>query len=269
MVRAYPEGDFNVVQAAEIAEAQCPVRIEYYGIREGSCGDGEYRGGCGMRRDVRILSDGASLSVLADHAIIPPFGVAGGHSGAANRFVVEREGVEIEPSPVPGKVGGFALEKNDIVRMQSSGGGGYGNPLARDVDRVRRDVELGYISRDQARERFGVVLDEQVKVDGSATEAMRQQLMRARVTLNVTLANTDERDGARRCIALSPQIAQLLGVTENDLVEITAPGSAAALRGWVRLSADSNALHLGPNGLSVLGAKSGDPVELRAIGTLS
>ena len=81
---------------------QCPIRIEHYGLREDSAGDGEFRGGCGMRRDIRILGDGASLSVLADHAIIPPFGVAGAHGGAANRFIVIRDGKIIQPSPVHG-----------------------------------------------------------------------------------------------------------------------------------------------------------------------
>ena len=77
-VRAFPEGDFNVVQSVEIVEAQCPLRVESYGLREGSCGDGEFRGGLGLRRNVRVLTGGASLSVLADKNVIPPFGVAGG-----------------------------------------------------------------------------------------------------------------------------------------------------------------------------------------------
>ena len=103
-----------------------------------------------MRRDIRILGDGASLSVLGDHAIIPPFGVAGAHSGAKNRFTVIRDGEVIQPSPVPGKVGGFPLRKGDIVRLESSGGGGYGDPLARDPLRVERDVHLGYLGKERA-----------------------------------------------------------------------------------------------------------------------
>ena len=110
-----------------------------------------------MHREIRILTDGASLSVLADHAVIPPFGVAAGVSGAANKFVVVRDGEEIQPSPVPGKVGGFVLRKNDIVRMQSAGGGGHGDPLKRDPLRVAKDVQLGYLSAKQAKGRYGVV----------------------------------------------------------------------------------------------------------------
>lgn len=153
VVRAFPEGDFNAVQATEIVEMQCPVRIEHYGIREDSCGSGEYRGGCGMRRDVRILADGASLAVLGDHAIIPPFGVAGGYSGAVNNFVVLRDGKDIESSLIPGKVGGFALLKGDIVRLESSGGGGFGDPLKRHPEKVRYDVLRNYISAERARQR--------------------------------------------------------------------------------------------------------------------
>lgn len=268
VVRAFPEGDFNVVQATEIAEMQCPVRIEGYGIREDSCGDGEFRGGCGMRRDVRVLADGASLSVLADHAVIPPFGVAGGHSGAANRFVVIRDGEVVEPSPVPGKVGGFPLRKGDIVRMESSGGGGHGDPLKRDPARVRDDVSLGYLTADGARARYGVVLDAMGAVDPTATDAERRKLAAGRVTLPVQLANEDEHDGSRRRISLSPETARRLGVTEGDLVELASPAGPGALRGWAHVgeAAESDALRIGPMGLAALGRRPGEPVELRAVG---
>ena len=265
VVRAFPEGDFNVVQAAEIAEMQCPVRIEQYGLRDDSCGDGEYRGGCGMRRDVRILSDSASLSVLADHAVIPPFGVAGGYSGDANRFVVIRDGKTIQPSPVPGKVGDFALLKGDIVRMESSGGGGYGDPLARELARVQRDVFLGYIDTEHARRRYGVVIDLQGELDAKATQAERKRLQELRFTLPVQLANEDELDGSRRRIILSEGAAGRLGVSAGDLVELSISSGAAALRGWVQIAATDDVLRLGPLGLAALGANPGDQIELRTL----
>ncbi|MEM7406424.1 MAG: hydantoinase B/oxoprolinase family protein [Pseudomonadota bacterium] len=264
-VRAFPEGDFNTVQATEIAEAQCPVRIEHYGLRDGSCGDGEFRGGCGMRRDIRVLSDGASLSVLADHAVIPPFGVATGVSGAANRFVVERDGVEIEPSPVPGKVGGFALKAGDIVRLESSGGGGYGDPLTRNPERVRADVALEYLTPTQAQARYGVVLAADGSVDEDATAATRAQLQEERVLIALTGSNQDDYDGPRRTLKLPTDLANRLSVTDGSLVELTLAGSGAALRGWVQVDATLDSLRLGPEGLSVLGAKAGDTAELRAV----
>ena len=266
VVRAFPEGDFNVVQAAEIAEMQCPIRIEHYGLREGSAGDGEFRGGCGMRRDIRILGDGASLSVLADHAIIPPFGVAGAHGGAANRFIVIRDSKIIQPSPVPGKVGGFPLRNGDIVRLESSGGGGYGDPLDRDPTKVKRDVHLGYLDLIRAKERYGVVLDEVGAVDKTATQAERERARANRLMLPVALANEDEIDGTRRRITLSAKTAHNLGVSEGDLIELCHRGGAAALRGWTHIGDSDDTLHLGPLGIAALGAAPGDTVQIRALG---
>jgi len=265
-VRAFPEGDFNVVQAAEIAEMQCPIRIEHYGLREDSCGDGKFRGGCGMRRDIRILGDGASLSILADHAIIPPFGVAGAHGGEVNRFVVIRDGDVVQPSPVPGKVGGFPLLKGDIVRLESSGGGGYGDPLDRDPDAVRRDVFLGYIAQDRAVDRYGVVLDDEGAVDAVTTEAERETARATRLTLPVELANEDERDGTRRRITLSAATATKAGIGEGDLVELSNPAGAAALRGWAHIGEADEAIRLGPLGIAALATAPGDAIELRALG---
>lgn len=273
-VRAFPEGDFNVVQAAEIAEAQCPVMIEYYGLRDGSCGDGEYRGGCGMRRDIRVLHDGASLSVLADHAVIPPFGVAGGHGGSANRFVVIRDGVVVEPSPVPGKVGGFPLLAGDIVRMESSGGGGFGDPLQRDPERTARDTALGYISAQQARARYGVVTTDTGLLDVDETRAQRAHLSANRTMAQLQLANDDELDGTQRRLALPSALAAKLGVVDSDLIELATPHCGAALRVWARIGQQDgdgeDVLRLGPHGFAVLGAKPGDRVEIRAVhGVLS
>lgn len=273
VVRAFPEGDFNVVQAAEIAEMQCPVRIEHYGLREDSSGDGEHRGGCGMRRDIRVLVDGASLSVLADHAVIPPFGVAGGRSGAANRFVVIRDGETIEPSPVPGKVGGFKLKAGDIVRLESSGGGGHGDPIRRDPEAVARDVYLGYLSRERAREIYGVVLASDGTLDDGATGRERARVVAARHQVSLAEAANDDLDASRRWINLSKGQAEGLGLAQGDLIEMVNPRGAAALRCWVRLidggEAGKTALHLGlgPIGHAALGTRPGDTVEIRKLGS--
>ena len=263
-VRAFPEGDFNAVQSAEVVEAQSPLRIESYGLREGSCGDGELRGGLGLRRDVRILHGGASLSVLADKNIIPPFGVAGGVGGAANRFTVIRDGETIEPSPIPGKVGGFALQAGDIVRMETSGGGGYGDPLARKPEKVRDDVALGYLDREQARDRYGVVIGASGAVDTAATERQRASLRTKRAIATVTLANEPDPDGPRRRIAVPASLAHRLDLESGALVEIATPACGAALRGWATIAQRSD-LALSAEALAALGAASGDTVEVRAV----
>ena len=265
-VRAFPEGDFNAVQSAEVVEAQCPLRIEAHGLREGSCGDGEFRGGLGLRRDVRILGDVASLSVLADKNLIPPFGVAGASSGAANRFTVIRDGSTIEPSPVPGKVGDFPLEAGDVVRMETSGGGGYGDPLARAPERVRADVALGYLDRGQAAERYGVVIDSNGNAELPATRALRDRLRASQVQVAVMVANEPDLDGPRRRIRLPSDLARKLGVDSGALVELATPACGAALRGWAEIVERTN-LALSTDALAALGAEAGDTVEVRAVRT--
>ena len=265
VVRAFPEGDFNTVQAAEIVEMQCPVRVEHYGIREGSCGDGMFRGGCGMRRDIRILADGASLSVLADHAIIPPFGVAGGYSGALNRFVVLRDGEVLQPSPIAGKVGGFNLKKGDVVRIESAGGGGYGDPLDRDPSRVARDVALGYLSVGDALKRYGVALTLEGGVEAATTREARSRLRQARLELVIHPSDADIYDGARRRIELPRAFADRLGLADGDLIELATATSGSALRGWVRMGEGNGKVSLGPMGRTILGVSDGDTVAVRAV----
>jgi N-methylhydantoinase B len=267
-VRAYPEGDFNAVWAVEIAEAQSPVEILHYGIREGSCGDGEFRGGCGIRRDLRILRDGVSLSVLADKCVVPPFGTASGRSGAANRFVVLRDGAVIEPSPIPGKVGGFALRRGDVVRVETAGGGGYGDPLERDPSRVASDVALGYLTAAQVRRRFGVVLGNAGLPDKRATTAEREQQRRERVIVSLQEDEHDYYDGPRRRLAISPALAAQLNVREGALVELVTSASASALRGWVSVQGEGAAVRVGPVGLAILGAAPGGAAEIRRVAVL-
>ena len=264
MVRAFPEGDFNTVQSVEVLESQCPLRVERYALREGSCGDGENRGGLGMVRDIRVLTAGASLSVLADKNVIPPFGVAGGASGAGNRFTVLRGDTLVEPSPVPGKVGGFALEAGDVVRLESSGGGGFGDPLRRAPARVADDVRLGYLSAGQARTRYGVCLNAAGTLDLQATETERQRLRGARVLATLEADNEQPR-GTRRRVALPRALATRLGVAEGDLVELSTPQCGASLRAWARIAGNGNTARLAPDALAILGARPGAEAEIRAV----
>ena len=220
-----------------------------------------------MRREVRVLAGEASLSVLADKNIIPPFGVAGGVGGAGNRFTVVRDGETVEPSPVPGKVGGFSLEAGDVVRMETSGGGGYGDPLERDPGKVHGDVALGYLTPGQARERYGVVVEaDGGGVDGNATELQRARLRAERVVAPVTVSNEPDLDGPRRRIGLPAALARRLEVESGALVEVATPACGAALRGWARI-VERPDLALSADALAALGAHAGDAVEVRAVHT--
>lgn len=264
-VRSYNEGDFNSIQSVETVESQYPLRVERCEIREGCCGDGLFRGGFGLRRDVRILGETAVLSVLSEKNVIPPYGVAGGMNGAANRFVVIRDGKTIQPSDVPGKVSGFVLRTGDIVREETAGGGGFGDPLARDPARVAADVRHGYLTRSQARMRYGVVIRPSGRIDEVATAAVRTGLAAARVHVRLQVANDDMIDGARRCFGLTEALAGRLRVGDGALIELST-GRAAPVRGWVRLAEGSDEqVIVGASSLRLIGAAPGDTVELRAV----
>ena len=268
-VRAFNEGDFNAVWSAELVESQCPIQVQHYSIREGSAGDGEFQGGFGIRRELRVLSKESTLSVLSDHCVIPPFGVAGGGGGAVNRFSVLRNNDLIEPSPIPGKVGAFKIETDDVLRIETAGGGGYGDPINRDVEKVRRDVSLGLLTTEQARKRYGVVLDPTGTVDQAASQNARVQLRHDRVFLPLEAAPDDDFEGTRRRLHIPRGIATKLQVLNGDLVEVLADSCGATLRGWATIEDSTASLSLGPRGIEVLGAQPGTLVQIRTVNSTS
>src|SRR5262249_56179814 len=86
-----------------------------------------------------------------------------------------------EPFATPGKVAGHVVNAGDVVMVRSAGGGGYGDPLERDGERVAADLAEGYISAAAAHDVYGVVVDERHQVDVAATRALRQPLRLAPV----------------------------------------------------------------------------------------
>ncbi len=265
VVRAFPDGDFNSVQSIEIVESALPLRVESYGIREDSCGDGRNRGGFGMRRCIRVLSDSASLSVLSDRNVIPPYGVMGGGYGAPNRFTILRGDRLVEPSEHPGKVAGFALQENDILVMETAGGGGYGDPLERDPEKVRKDVSLGYLSAAEALRRYGVVVMQDGRIDVETTRGKREEIRASRIRLSLQLVNTDLVDGFRRLFELPRAAAERLSLGDGALVEIIT-GQGASLRGWVRIIDGAHqVLRIDASALALLAGEAGDQVEIRPI----
>lgn len=265
-IRVYTEGDFNAIQSSEIVESQNPLRIERCELREGSCGDGEWRGGFGIRRDIRVFNDGSALSVLSDKNVIPPYSVKGAVNPAANRFVVIRNDEVVEPSPIPGKVTGFSMGTGDIVRIETSGGGGYGDPLKRDAEAVRRDVKDENLTVEQAELRYGVVLDVQGHVDNKGTAKRREELLASRVILTIQTANDEMFDGPKRLFMISNESAMRLGVSDGEMIEITA-GRGANIRGWARISqAESNGtIIFGPSTLRLIQASPGERAQVRPV----
>ena len=261
-VRSYNEGDFNSIQSVEMVEAQFPLRIERCEIRESACGDGEFRGGFGLRRDVKILGATGALSVLSEKNVIPPYGVEGGSNGAANSFTVIRDGEVTQPSPVPGKVSGFPLKAGDVVREETAGGGGYGDPLKRTPELVIADVSEGYLTVGEAAHRYGVIMKGD-SVDAAATEAKRAELSQIRITVAVELSNEEMTDGPRRQFLVPKALATSLNVADGDLIEIVT-GRGSPLRAWALLGEGGENIVVSASSLDILGVTPGDQVGVRA-----
>lgn len=110
---------------AEVIEAEYPIRIDSQRIRSDSGGAGRHRGGDGVHREYRILCDDMSVTSMFERRVIPPYGLQGGENGAAFKVtIVEASGGQFELS---GKAN-IRLGPNDVVIVDSCGGGGYGKP---------------------------------------------------------------------------------------------------------------------------------------------
>ncbi len=158
----------------EIMEQAFPVLYRRYALREGSGGAGRQRGGFGLDYEIELRRGEAQASFVMDHGRSGPLGALGGAEGAPNAVEVWRNGTAYVPLHLS-KEQGIALKAGDRVRVGTPGGGGYGDPFARDPAAVLEDVRLGYYTPAQAAERFGVViLEPELTLDPDATESRRR-----------------------------------------------------------------------------------------------
>jgi N-methylhydantoinase B len=156
----------------EIMEQQFPVLYHRYALREGSGGAGTHRGGFGLDYEIEIRRGNATASFVMDHGRFGPQGALGGGDGQPNIVTVWRSGIPMTPEHLS-KEQDIALKPGDRVRVQTPGGGGYGDPLKRDPLAVAEDVRLGRYSIAQANTEFGVAMTPELRVDSAATEASR------------------------------------------------------------------------------------------------
>lgn len=136
----------------EMIESQMPLTITRYGLRPDSGGAGMRRGGLGLIREWRVDSARCLFTANMDRFVHPPYGLAGGHPAALGRLILTRNGQEM---PLPSKSDNVALQQGDRVRLETSGGGGFGDSRLRDRAAVARDVALGYVSPEQAALAYG------------------------------------------------------------------------------------------------------------------
>ncbi len=158
----------------EIMEQAFPVLYHRYALREGSGGAGAHRGGFGLDYELELRRGHARASFVMDHGRFGPQGALGGADGAPNEVTVWRNGEAHTPEHLS-KEQDIPLQAGDRVRVRTPGGGGYGDPTARDPDAVLEDVRLGRYSAEDARALFGVAISgEPPAVDEAATQSLRR-----------------------------------------------------------------------------------------------
>jgi N-methylhydantoinase B len=161
------------IPPAEILESLYPVMFTQWALRSDSGGPGRHRGGLGAIYEIESLAEGdTDVFLLGERGKFPPFGVAGGCAAKLNRFYFETPEGERSP-PLVSKITDVKIGTGRKVRLETPGGGGYGDPLSRDAARVQRDFALGYISREAAAAEYGVVLRPDGTIDQAATAGRR------------------------------------------------------------------------------------------------
>jgi len=155
----------------EIFEVKYPWRVVRYALMTDTGGPGKYRGGLGVCKDLTPVGHSARVNLTFDRGkLCKAWGVRGGKDGSGNKVVVYRANGDTE---VRWKATALAVAEGDIVSFQTGGGGGWGDPFDRELERVRDDVGNGYVSLERAREDYGVVLREDLSVDVEATARER------------------------------------------------------------------------------------------------
>jgi N-methylhydantoinase B len=124
----------------EVIETEYPMAVLDHALRPGSGGAGAHRGGLGFTRAYRVDAE-ATLTSMLERRVVPPWGIFGGAPGRPFRITLEHDG---ERREVKGKES-VRLQRGDVVRIDTCGGGGYGDPAARPAELAGADRSLGYL----------------------------------------------------------------------------------------------------------------------------
>jgi N-methylhydantoinase B len=139
----------------EAVELEFPMRIERYELIPDTGGAGKYRGALGLRRDIRALIDDVTFARYGDRQAFGAFGLFGGKEGAKGKFILNPD----TPDEKPLKSKGLdKLKQGDVVSLRLPGAGGYGDPRARDLEAVLRDVRDGKVTKEKALEEYGIAI---------------------------------------------------------------------------------------------------------------
>jgi N-methylhydantoinase B len=154
----------------EFAESRWPFIVERLGLAVDSGGPGRYRGGLGYDKHIRMLRDAHFMSI-ADRSVLACWGVRGGRAGRPFSVVIDPGGPH--ERAVDALADAEYVRAGEVIRIRTTGGGGWGDPLDRPYDEVARDVRWGKVSVDGAREDYGVVIGD--PAGSSALRAARRE----------------------------------------------------------------------------------------------
>lgn len=166
------------ITPVEVYERKYPLLFEQWSLRPDSGGPGKFRGGCGSIKKFLITRGTARLSAIGDREKFPPWGLCGGE-GAVSQGMILNKGTENEVD-LTLKCSNYYIKAGDVITLSVSGGGGYGDPLLRDYWRCEDDYLQGYESKEHLRDHYGVIIDENGKVDEAASDELRASMRRAR-----------------------------------------------------------------------------------------
>ena len=160
----------------EIIESEFPTRVTRFELIADSGGAGEFRGGLGIRRDYLNLAD-ARFSIRSMRHVLPPNGCDGGRSGRTGDIRINPGSAQ--EKRLPTRYADYPLRACDAFRLDTPGGGGYGDPLMRDPERVLADVQDGAVTVEAAQRDYGVVVTGGAgswAIDAQATRALRARM---------------------------------------------------------------------------------------------
>jgi N-methylhydantoinase B len=169
----FPNGDVPNTPVEVLETRYPPIRIEQFSLRADAAGAGQFRGGMGIVREYRTLEEGVILQTVTENTFDPlGKGLRDGGTGAVGEIVVA-PGSSNETRLVERVTYFGPLAANEVVRVNSPGGGGWGHPYDRDPDQVAADVRDELVATEEARAVYGVVVRADFTVDASATDELR------------------------------------------------------------------------------------------------
>jgi N-methylhydantoinase B len=152
----------------EFTEARFPFRVEALSLAMDSGGAGRFRGGLGYEKRIRMLKDAHFMSI-ADRSILACWGVNGGKAGRPFQVTIDAGGPH--EREVDALADAEPVRAGEVIRIRTTGGGGWGDPLERDPALVVRDVVWRKVSAEAALADYGVVLTGSLDSDDLAHDA--------------------------------------------------------------------------------------------------